>query len=37
MEKLKMAGILRENPSFEYLQEYWQNDPAFQIVIKKLA
>ncbi|MBD2512145.1 hypothetical protein H6G91_33825 [Nostoc muscorum FACHB-395] len=31
-----MAGILKENPGFEYLQEYWQNNLALQIVIKKL-
>lgn len=36
MEKLKMAGILRENPGFEYLQQCWNDDPALQIVIKKL-
>ncbi len=32
MEKLKMAGILSENPGLEFLQECWQNDPALQIV-----
>ncbi|MBW4426966.1 MAG: hypothetical protein KME50_21600 [Nostoc desertorum CM1-VF14] len=32
IEELKMAGGIRENPGFEYLQD----DPALQIVIKKL-
>lgn len=36
MEKLKMAGILGEKPDFEFLYECWNNDPALQIVIKKL-
>ncbi|MBD6620045.1 hypothetical protein FNW02_30675 [Komarekiella sp. 'clone 1'] len=36
MEKLKMAGVLGENPSFEFLMECWNDDPALQIVIKKL-
>jgi hypothetical protein len=36
MEKIKMAGIVGENPGFEYLQECWNDDPALQIVIKKL-
>ncbi|WP_341531411.1 hypothetical protein WKK05_37505 (plasmid) [Nostoc sp. UHCC 0302] len=36
MEKLKMAGILREELDFEFLVECWEDDPALQIVIKKL-
>ncbi|MEA5517194.1 hypothetical protein VB654_24525, partial [Nodularia sp. UHCC 0506] len=36
MEKLKMAGILREKPDFEFLHECWNDDPALQILIKKL-
>ncbi|WP_414516549.1 hypothetical protein [Nostoc sp. PCC 9305] len=36
LERLKMAGILRENPGFEYLLSSWNDDPALQIVIKKL-
>ncbi|MDB9343414.1 hypothetical protein PN481_07745, partial [Nodularia spumigena CS-588/06] len=36
MEKLKMAGILGEKPDFEFLHECWNDDPALQIVIKKL-
>jgi hypothetical protein len=36
MEKLKMAGILREKPDFDFLLECWQDDPALEIVIKKL-
>lgn len=36
MEKLKMASLVGENPGFEFLQECWNNDPALQIVIKKL-
>ncbi len=36
MEKLKMAGILGEKPDFEFLAECWNDDPALQIVIKKL-
>lgn len=36
MEKIKMAGIVGENPGFEYLKECWDDDPALQIVIKKL-
>jgi hypothetical protein len=36
MEKLKMAGILGENPRFDFFQECWNDDPALQIVIKKL-
>lgn len=36
MEKLKMAGILGEKPDFEFLHECWNDDPALQILIKKL-
>ncbi|MEH1829438.1 MAG: hypothetical protein V7L22_29565 [Nostoc sp.] len=36
MEKLKMASLVGENPGFDFLQEYWNDDPALQIVIKKL-
>jgi hypothetical protein len=36
MEKLKMAGILGESPDFGFLQECWNDDPALQIVIRKL-
>jgi hypothetical protein len=36
MEKLKMARILGESPDFWFLQECWNDDPALQIVIKKL-
>ncbi|WP_193198043.1 hypothetical protein [Nostoc sp. MG11] len=36
MEKLKLAGILGENPGVEFLQECWNDDPALQIVIRKL-
>jgi hypothetical protein len=36
MEKLKMAGILREKPDFEFLVKCWEDYPAWQIVIKKL-
>jgi hypothetical protein len=36
MEKLKMAGILGEKPDFGFLMECWSDDPALQIVIKKL-
>ncbi|GAX38891.1 hypothetical protein [Nodularia sp. NIES-3585] len=37
MEKLKMAGILGEKPDFEFLHECWNDDPALQIVIKKIV
>lgn len=37
MEKLKMAGLLKENPRFDFLMECWQDDPALQIVIKGLV
>ncbi len=36
MEKLKTAKILGEKPDFEFLAECWNDDPALQIVIKKL-
>ncbi|MHC5762995.1 hypothetical protein [Nostoc sp.] len=36
MQKLKVAGNSGENPGFEFLQECWNDDPALQIVIKKL-
>ncbi|MCC5640400.1 hypothetical protein LC593_32125 [Nostoc sp. CHAB 5844] len=36
MEKLKMAGVLEENPGFEFLHECWEDDPALQILVKKL-
>ncbi|MEH1814033.1 MAG: hypothetical protein V7K26_15570 [Nostoc sp.] len=36
MQKLKVAANSGENPGFEYLQDYWNDDPALQIVIKKL-
>ncbi|WP_245246286.1 hypothetical protein [Nostoc sp. ATCC 53789] len=36
MQKLKAAGNSGQNPGFEYLQECWSDDPALQIVIKKL-
>ncbi|MBG1260632.1 hypothetical protein F8S20_16590 [Nostoc sp. BAE] len=35
MQKLKVAGNSGHNPGFDFLQECW-NDPALQIVIKKL-
>ena len=28
LQKLKMAGILKQNPGFEFLQECWQDDPT---------
>ncbi|MBD2248592.1 hypothetical protein [Nostoc sp. FACHB-888] len=36
MQKLKVAGNSGENPGFEFLQECWSDDPALQIVIKKV-
>lgn len=36
MQKLKAAANSGENPGFEFLQECWNDDPALQIVIKKL-
>ncbi|BBD70409.1 hypothetical protein NIES4072_67750 [Nostoc commune NIES-4072] len=35
MQKLKVAANSGQNPGFDFLQECW-NDPALQIVIKKL-
>ncbi|WP_375501544.1 hypothetical protein [uncultured Nostoc sp.] len=35
-EKLNRAANSGENPGFEFLQECWNDDPALQIVIKKL-
>ncbi|MBD2512152.1 hypothetical protein H6G91_33875 [Nostoc muscorum FACHB-395] len=37
MEKLKMASLVGENPGFDFLQQCWKDDPALQIVIKKLV
>ncbi|BDI20658.1 hypothetical protein ANSO36C_64600 (plasmid) [Nostoc cf. commune SO-36] len=37
MQKLKVAGNSGQNPGFEFLQECWNDDPALQIVIKKLV
>jgi hypothetical protein len=36
MEKIKTAEVLKQNPGFDFLLECWQDDPALQIVIKKL-
>ncbi len=36
MQKLKVTGNSGENPGFDFLQECWNDDPALQIVIKKL-
>ncbi len=36
MQKLKVAANSGQNPGFEYLHECWNDDPALQIVIKKL-
>ncbi|WP_229557837.1 hypothetical protein [Nostoc sp. XA010] len=36
MQKLKVAANSGENPGFEFLKECWNDDPALQIVIKKL-
>ncbi|MBD2534794.1 hypothetical protein H6G97_37180 [Nostoc flagelliforme FACHB-838] len=36
MQKLKVAGNSGQNPGFDFLQEGWNDDPALQIVIKKL-
>ncbi|MEA5628159.1 hypothetical protein [Nostoc sp. UHCC 0251] len=35
-EKLNRAANSGENPGFEFLQGCWNDDPALQIVIKKL-
>ncbi|MBD6621048.1 hypothetical protein FNW02_36325 [Komarekiella sp. 'clone 1'] len=31
-----VAANSRQNPGFDFLQECWNDDPALQIVIKKL-
>lgn len=36
MEKLKMASLVGENPGFDFLHQCWNDDPALQILIKKL-
>ncbi|RCJ15058.1 hypothetical protein A6V25_33180 [Nostoc sp. ATCC 53789] len=36
MQKLKQAANSGENPGFDFLLECWDDDPALQIVIKKL-
>ncbi|MBE8968469.1 hypothetical protein IQ277_20260 [Nostocales cyanobacterium LEGE 12452] len=36
MQKLKVAGNSGQNPGFDFLKECWNDDPALQIVIKKL-
>ncbi|MGF1939563.1 MAG: hypothetical protein RM347_035475 [Nostoc sp. ChiQUE02] len=36
MQKLKVTANSRQNPGFDFLQECWNDDPAVQIVIKKL-
>ncbi|MHC5761405.1 hypothetical protein [Nostoc sp.] len=36
MQKLKVAANSGQNPGFEFLLECWNDDPALQIVIKKL-
>ncbi|MBD2534353.1 hypothetical protein H6G97_34500 [Nostoc flagelliforme FACHB-838] len=36
MQRLKLAGNSGQNPGFDFLQECWDDDPALQIVIKKL-
>ncbi|NEU81342.1 hypothetical protein G1O98_20215 [Nostoc sp. UIC10630] len=36
MQKLKLAANSGQNPGFDFLQECWNDDPALQIVIKKL-
>ncbi len=36
MQKLKVAANSGENPGFDFLQECWNDDPALQIVVKKL-
>ncbi len=37
MQKLKVAANSGQNPRFDFLQECWSDDPALQIVIKKLV
>ncbi|WP_242056067.1 hypothetical protein [Nostoc flagelliforme] len=34
MQKLKLAANSVQNPGFEYLLSWWNDDPAVQIVIK---
>ncbi|MHC5862087.1 hypothetical protein [Nostoc sp.] len=34
--RLKLAANSGQNPGFDFLQECWNDDPALQIVIKKL-
>ncbi|NEU84500.1 hypothetical protein G1O98_37390, partial [Nostoc sp. UIC10630] len=36
MEKLKKTSLIGENPGFDFLQQCCHDDPALQIVIKKL-
>ncbi|MHC5862512.1 hypothetical protein [Nostoc sp.] len=36
MQKLKVAANARENPGFDFLQQCCHDDPALQIVIKKV-
>ncbi|MHC5746723.1 MAG: hypothetical protein ACYTXT_33495 [Nostoc sp.] len=36
MQKLKVATNSGQNPGLDFLQECWNDDPALQIVIKKL-
>ncbi|MCW5318299.1 hypothetical protein GTQ43_32590 [Nostoc sp. KVJ3] len=36
MQKLKVAGNSGQNPRFDFLLSCWSDDPALQIVIKKL-
>ncbi|WP_191761873.1 hypothetical protein [Komarekiella delphini-convector] len=36
MQKLKVAANSGQNPGFDFLHECWSDDPALQIVIKKL-
>jgi len=36
MDKLKMASLVGENPGFDFLQQCCHDDPALQIVIKKV-
>ncbi|WP_242062403.1 hypothetical protein [Nostoc punctiforme] len=36
MQKFKLAANSGQNPGFYFLQECWNDDPALQIVIKKL-
>jgi hypothetical protein len=36
MEKLKMASLVGENPGFDFLEQCCHDDPALQILIKKL-